>query len=35
MAVFKCENCGHTEVTRCKPKTCKECGKEGTMAKQA
>lgn len=27
MAVWKCEKCGYTKESRCKPKKCPECEK--------
>lgn len=35
MAVFVCANCGATKETRCKPKTCPQCGASESMTKQA
>ena len=29
MAVWKCEECGYTKDSRCKPKKCPECQKTG------
>lgn len=34
MALWKCTKCGATKETRCKPKTCPECGEAGSMVKE-
>ncbi|MFA7348235.1 MAG: hypothetical protein WCZ86_10770 [Desulfurivibrionaceae bacterium] len=34
MAVFKCEKCGATKETRCKPKKCADCGGSECMVKK-
>ncbi len=34
MAVFKCEKCGATIDTRCKPKKCHVCGEMACMCKK-
>lgn len=33
MAIFKCDKCGATKETRCKPKTCEVCGAGACMSK--
>lgn len=34
MAVFVCVQCGATKETRCKPKSCPQCGVPESMKKQ-
>ncbi len=34
MAKFKCEKCGATKESRCKPQKCPECGEAGVMIKE-
>ncbi|AEH22802.1 hypothetical protein TOPB45_0700 [Thermodesulfobacterium geofontis OPF15] len=34
MAVWKCNSCGATKESRCKPKKCPQCGAEGSMVKE-
>ncbi len=34
MAIFKCEKCGATKETRCKPKKCADCGGSDCMIKK-
>jgi ABC-type ATPase with predicted acetyltransferase domain len=34
MAVWKCNSCGATKESRCKPKKCSQCGAEGSMVKE-
>jgi ABC-type ATPase with predicted acetyltransferase domain len=34
MATFTCEKCGNVIDSRCKPKTCSQCGETGSMCKQ-
>lgn len=34
MAIWKCNSCGTTKESRCKPKKCPSCGKENTMEKE-
>ncbi|MFV1951260.1 MAG: RCKP-type rubredoxin-like domain-containing protein [Nitrospinota bacterium] len=33
LAVFRCEKCGATKESRCKPQKCPKCGEKGTMQK--
>lgn len=33
MALFKCSNCGYEKDTRCKPKSCPECGTKESFIK--
>ncbi len=34
MAFWKCEKCGATKDSRCKPKKCPSCGEANTMIKE-
>lgn len=34
MAVWKCEKCGATKESRCKPKKCPSCGEADSMVKE-
>ncbi|WP_297055658.1 RCKP-type rubredoxin-like domain-containing protein [Thermosulfurimonas sp.] len=34
MAVWKCEKCGFSKESRCKPRKCPECGESGTFVKE-
>lgn len=34
MAVWKCNACGATKESRCKPRKCPECGAQGSMVKE-
>jgi ABC-type ATPase with predicted acetyltransferase domain len=34
MAVWKCEKCGTTKESRCKPKKCPSCGEADSMVKE-
>ncbi|OGP66125.1 MAG: hypothetical protein A3K22_01520 [Deltaproteobacteria bacterium RBG_16_42_7] len=33
MAVWKCEKCGYTKESRCKPGKCPKCGATGVFTK--
>lgn len=34
MALWKCNVCGATKESRCKPKKCSQCGAQGSMVKE-
>ncbi len=34
MARWKCNSCGATKESRCKPKKCSECGAQNSMVKE-
>ncbi|QJA06355.1 rubredoxin [Thermosulfurimonas marina] len=34
MALWKCDKCGFSKESRCKPRKCPECGESGTFVKE-